>query len=62
MDAVANSQNMLHPSDGPAGGSAAETPDETAYLLAQPANAARLLASLADARAGRVVEHGLIEE
>lgn len=32
---------------------------ETSYLLSNPANAARLRRSLADARAGRVVAHDL---
>ncbi|MBX3570189.1 MAG: type II toxin-antitoxin system prevent-host-death family antitoxin [Rhizobiaceae bacterium] len=34
---------------------------ETAYLLASPANAERLLKSIADADAGRLVEHDLID-
>jgi antitoxin YefM len=34
---------------------------ETAYLLSNPANAAHLRRSIAEARAGQVVEHNLIE-
>ncbi|MDU0347681.1 type II toxin-antitoxin system prevent-host-death family antitoxin [Actinomyces sp. MRS3W] len=34
--------------------------EETAHLLRSPANAARLLESLAQARAGRVEEHSLL--
>ncbi len=34
---------------------------ETAYLLRSPANAHRLLASIAEARAGRTSQHELIE-
>lgn len=34
---------------------------ETFHLLKSPANAARLLRSIADAEAGRVAEHGLID-
>lgn len=34
---------------------------ETFHLLRSPANAARLLRSIADADAGRVVEHDLID-
>lgn len=36
--------------------------EETAYLLQSPANAARLRASLAQARAGVAGPHDLIEE
>ncbi|OLN24810.1 YefM protein (antitoxin to YoeB) [Desulfovibrio sp. DV] len=36
--------------------------EETAYLLRNPANAARLRASLAAARIGNVQEHDLIED
>lgn len=35
---------------------------ETVHLLKSPANAARLLRSIADAEAGRVVEHSLAED
>ena len=35
--------------------------DETAYLMASPANAARLRESIAELEAGRGVEHALIE-
>ncbi|MCP3426351.1 type II toxin-antitoxin system prevent-host-death family antitoxin [Rothia sp. AR01] len=38
-----------------------EALEETAYLLRVPANAQRLLESLAQARAGAIEEHGLIE-
>jgi antitoxin YefM len=36
--------------------------EETAYLMASPANAERLNKSIAEAKAGRVVQHDLIEE
>lgn len=35
---------------------------ETVRLLSNPANAKRLLSSLAQAEAGKLTEHGLIEE
>jgi antitoxin YefM len=35
---------------------------ETLYLLSNPANANHLLGSIQDAKAGNVMEHGLIEE
>ena len=35
---------------------------ETLHLLRSPANAARLLRSIEDADAGKLVEHGLIED
>lgn len=62
MDDPTKQHPVPHPSAEPAGGGAADALDETAYLLAHPANAARLRASLADARAGRLAEHGLIED
>ncbi|MHC1712121.1 MAG: type II toxin-antitoxin system Phd/YefM family antitoxin [Solidesulfovibrio sp.] len=36
--------------------------EETAYLLRSPANAARLRESAAQAEAGRLETHGLLEE
>ena len=36
--------------------------EETAYLIASPANAVRLMESVADIETGYVVENGLIEE
>lgn len=36
--------------------------EETLYLLASPKNAKRLREAIADAEAGRFVEHELIEE
>ncbi len=38
-----------------------ESMKETAYLLSTPANARRLLASIADVRAGNVEVHDLID-
>ncbi len=38
-----------------------ESLEETAYLLRSPANAARLARSIAEAKAGRVSERGLLE-
>jgi antitoxin YefM len=35
---------------------------ETLYLLSNPANAERLLKSIQEAKAGRVIERALIEE
>jgi antitoxin YefM len=35
---------------------------ETIRLLSSPANASRLLSALAQAEAGELTEHGLIEE
>jgi antitoxin YefM len=35
---------------------------ETLHLLRSPANAARLLSSIEEADAGKLSEHGLIEE
>jgi antitoxin YefM len=35
---------------------------ETIRLLSSPANASRLLSALAQAEAGKLTEHGLIEE
>lgn len=36
--------------------------EETAYLMASPTNAQRLSMAIADAEAGKTVEHGLVEE
>lgn len=36
--------------------------EETIHLLASPVNAERLLQSIAEAKAGRLTEHDLIEE
>lgn len=36
--------------------------EETAYLMASPANAARLNRAIAEVEAGNIIEKGLIEE